>query len=110
MNDIDHHTISLEPVKFSFDEDMNNNSSPRQPPVERREKRSDSYLSTESSDDEFFDAHDQPVARATPGATGGATLAPLAASSRSISVTTIEGDPPDVEEDRDFTETEELAG
>ena len=40
-------------------------------------------------------------------ASAGATLGP---TSRSISVTSIEGDPPDVEEDRDFYETEDLGG
>lgn len=41
------------------------------------------------------------------GASAGALLTP---TSRSISVTSFEGDPPDVEEDRDFYETEDLGG
>lgn len=93
-NDIDHHTINLEPSKQG--------------------RRTASLLSEESSDDEFFDAddnltrHEHQTDTSTPTASGG-TLR-LAPPPRSISVTTIEGDPPDVEEDRDFTEIEELPG
>ena len=105
LKDVDHHTITLERVKFSYDEDEIRPSSPDQ-----RERRSVSHLSSvEGSDDEYFDADDQlssrflSVASAVPGA-------PLAPTSRSISVTTIEGDPSDVEEDKDFYETEDLGG
>lgn len=109
LNDIDHHTINLEPVKFSFDEDVNN------PPLpNKQDRRTASLLSQESSEDEFFDADDSLVGHerqndtSTSTASGGALG--LAPPPRSISVTTIEGDPPDVEEDRDFTEIEELPG
>ena len=101
--DVDHHTISLEPVKFSFDEDVSSSS-----PGEQHERRRAHLLSsTESSDEEYFDADDQVSAKNTLAVPDGAGLAQ---PSRSISVMTIEGDPPDVEEDLDFTETEVLAG
>ncbi len=106
LNDVEHHTITLEPVKFSYDGDeIPPNSSP-----DRRERRLASRLSSvESSDDEYFDADDQlsPRAQYLSVASAGP---PLGHTSRSISVTTIEGDPPDVEEDRDFYETEDLGG
>ena len=104
LEDVDHHTITLEPVKFSYDEDeIPPSSSP-----DRRERRSASHLSSvDCSDDEFFDADDQLSPQYLSTASAGAPLGP---TSRSISVTTIEGDPPDVEEDKDFYETEDLGG
>lgn len=103
LKDVDHHTITLEPVKFSYEEDEIPPSSPDQ-----REGRSASHVSSaESSDDEFFDADDRLTSQFLSVASAGAPLGP---TSRSISVTTIEGDPPDVEEDKDFYETEDLGG
>ena len=103
LKEVSHHTITLEPVKFSYDEDEIPPSSPN-----RRERRSASHLSSvESSDDEFYDADDQLSSQFLSTASAGAPLGP---TSRSISVTTIEGDPPDVEEDKDFYETEDLGG
>ena len=106
VDDVDHHTITLEPVQFSYDGDeIPPSSSPDQ-----REKRSASHLSSvESSDDEFFDADDQLSPRMDHLSIASAGP-PLGQTSRSISVTTIEGDPPDVEEDKDFYETEDLGG
>lgn len=106
LNDIEHHTITLEPVKFSYDGDeIPPDSSPDQ-----RERQSASHLSSvESSDDEFFDADDQLSPRVQHLSVASAGP-PLGQTSRSISVTTIEGDPPDVEEDKDFYETEDLGG
>ena len=104
LKDIDHHKITLEPVKFSYDEDEIPPSSP-----DRRERRSASRLSAvDSSDDEYFDADDQISPKEVSTASAGALLVPP--TSRSISVTSFEGDPPDVEEDRDFYETEDLGG
>ena len=84
------------------------------PSPSKQARRTASLLSAESSDDEFFDAddslvrHEHQTDMSTSTASGG-TLG-LPPPPRSISVTTIEGDPPDVEEDRDFTEIEELPG
>ena len=106
LNDVEHHTITLEAVKFSYDGDeIPPDSSPDQ-----RERQSASHLSSvESSDDEFFDADDQLSPRVQHLSVASAGP-PLGQTSRSISVTTIEGDPPDVEEDKDFYETEDLGG
>ena len=108
-NDVDHHKITLEPVNFSFDSEDGAKCASTS---EGQRDRTASTLSVGSSDEEFFDADENLAAGNSSNNTlsasgGGARLVP---TSRSISVTTIEGDPPDVEEDLDFTETEVSAG
>ena len=99
----DHHTITLDPAQFSScDEDSSTslsfdtgNSTHYQPTI-----------NTGSTDDKLLNSAGHGYL--SPGsASEGALLAP---TSRSISVTSFEGDPPDVEEDRDFYETEDLGG
>ena len=98
----DHHTITLDPAQFSpCGEDSSTslsfdtgNSTHHHPP------------NTGSTDDKLLNSAGHGYL--SPGsASEGALLAP---ASRSISVTSFEGDPPDVEEDRDFYETEDLGG
>lgn len=105
----DHHTVTLDPAQFSScDEDSSTslsfdtgNSTQRQPTI-----------NTESTDDKLLNSAGHGYL-SPDSASGGATVgagALLAPTSRSISVTSFEGDPPDVEEDRDFYETEDLGG
>ena len=96
-----HHTVTLDP---SCDEDSTidtSNSTPHEPTA-----------NAGSTDDGLLngvaaDYLSLPDGAASGGIPAGALLAP---TSRSISVTSFEGDPPDVEEDRDFYETEDLGG
>lgn len=107
LKDNDHHRITLAAVKFSSDAAVNTPSPTSR--YRRRHERSTAptQSSIESSDDEFYDADEQLSPGHSSIASAGASLAPAACS---ISAANLEGDPPDIEEDRDFTESEDISG
>ncbi len=78
--------ITLDPVNFSVSND-------------EREGGADQ---ADASDDEFFDATDEAIP--------GLSSEQLEVISPSISVLSFEGDPPEIEEDRDFREINSVEG
>ena len=106
--DPEHHpAVLLDQVKLSCTEDSSTSLSLETQETATPQPTTDA----ESKDDQPLNGdvrYLSPVSAASSGGQqAGALLVP---TSRSISVTSIEGDPPDVEEDRDFYETEDLGG